>query len=79
MMERVQARLNEWRAKASQAKEERRRLETMREAERRIQVREFDNILCLSIDGIPVLPMGQFNRQTLSDARLTLFNYLSER
>lgn len=51
----------------------------MKEAERRIQVREFDNMLCLSLDGIPVLPMSEFNKQTLADARLTLFNYLNRR
>lgn len=49
----------------------------MKEAERRIQVREFDNMLCLSLDGIPVLPMSEFNKQTLADARLTFFNYLN--
>lgn len=56
---------------------ENKRIGIMVEAERRIQVREFDGMLCLSIDGIPVMPMREFNRQTLSDARLTLYNYLT--
>lgn len=58
---------------------DKKRLETMKEAERRIQVMEFDNMLCLAIDGIPVLPMSDFNKQTLADARLTFFNYLNQR
>ena len=64
-------------AKWEQERKESKRLATMKEAERRIQVREFDNMLCLSLDGIPVLPMSEFNKQTLADARLTFFNYLN--
>lgn len=60
-----------------QERKDKRRLATMAEAERRIQVREFNNMLCLSLDGIPVLPMNNFNKQTLADARLTFFNYLN--
>lgn len=64
-------------AKWEKERKDSKRLATMKEAERRIQVREFDNMLCLSLDGIPVLPMTEFNKQTLADARLTLFNYLN--
>lgn len=63
-------------AKWEQERKDNKRLATMKEAERRIQVREFDNMLCLSLDGVPVLPMSEFNKQTLADARLTFFNYL---
>lgn len=56
-----------------QERKDSKRLATMKEAERRIQVREFDNMLCLSLDGVPVLPMSEFNKQTLADARLTFF------
>lgn len=66
-------------AKLKQELKDSKRLATMKEAERRIQVREFDNMLCLSLDGVPVLPMREFNKQTLADARLTLFNYLNRR
>lgn len=66
-------------AKWEQERKDSKRLETMKEAERRIQVREFDNMLCLSLDGVPVLPMSEFNKQTLADARLTFFNYLIRR
>lgn len=66
-------------AKLEQKLKDSKRLATMKEAERRIQVREFDNMLCLSLDGVPVLPMREFNKQTLADARLTLFNYLNRR
>lgn len=62
-----------------QERKDNKRLATMAEAERRIQVREFDNMLCLAIDGIPVLPMRDFDKQALADARLTLFNYLSRK
>lgn len=65
--------------KWKQERNDNKRLATMREAERRIQVSEFDNMLCLSLDGIPVLPMGDFNKQTLADARLTFFNYLNKK
>lgn len=66
-------------AKWEQERKDSKRLATMKEAERRIQVREFDNMLCLSLDGVPVLPMSEFNKQTLADARLTFFNYLIRR
>lgn len=70
------------RAKMTQLSRERsdkKRIALMREAGNRIQVREFDNMLCLSLDGIPVLPMRDFDKQTLADARLTFFNYLMEK
>lgn len=66
-------------AKWEQERKDNKRLATMKEAERRIQVREFDNMLCLPLDGVPVLPMSEFNKQTLADARLTFFNYLIRR
>lgn len=66
-------------AKWEQERKDNKRLATMKEAERRIQVRESDNMLCLSLDGVPVLPMSEFNKQTLADARLTFFNYLIRR
>lgn len=62
-----------------QQREDNSRLAKMQEAERRIQVREFNNILCLSVDGMPILPMSDFDKQTLADARLTFFNYLNLR
>ena len=65
-------------AKWEQERKDSKRLATMKEAERRIQVREFDNMLCLSLDGVPVLPMSEFNKQTLADARLTFFNYFNQ-
>lgn len=61
------------------AQKDKHRISLMEETNRRLQVREFDNILCLAIDGIPVLPMKEFSKQVLSDARLTLFNYLEQR
>lgn len=61
----------------AQMADERKKLHLMEEVNRRIQVKEFDNILCLSVDGVPVIPMGNFNKQMLSDARLTLYNYLN--
>ncbi len=64
-------------AKWKQERKDSKRLASIKEAERRIQVREFDNMLCLSLDGVPVLPMSEFNKKTLADARLTLFNYLN--
>lgn len=46
------------------------------EANHRVQVQEFNHQLCLSIDGIPVLPMDVFNVNTLENARTTLYQYL---
>lgn len=66
-------------AEWKQERKDKKRIATMSEAEHRIQVREFDNMFCLSLDGIPVLPMGDFNKQTLADARLTFFNYLNRK
>lgn len=66
-------------AEWKQERKDKKRIATMIEASHRIQVREFDNMLCLSLDGIPVLPMGNFNKQTLADARLTFFNYLNRK
>lgn len=66
-------------AQLSRERSDKKRIATMREASSRIQVREFDNMLCLSLDGIPVLPMRDFDKQTLADARLTFFNYLMEK
>lgn len=64
-------------AKWNTERNEKNRLAMMAEANRRVQVREFDNMLCLSLDGIPVMPMREFSKQMLSDARLTLYNYLN--
>ena len=64
-------------AKIKTKQEEKKKLSRMIEVNRRMQVREFNNMLCLSLDGIPVLPLKDFNKQALSDARLTLYNYLS--
>ncbi len=58
---------------------ESRRMAAVREADRRIQVREFDGMLCLSLDGMPVMPMKEFDRKVLSDARLTFYNYIESR
>lgn len=66
-------------AEWEQERKDKKRIATMIEASHRIQVREFDNMLCLSLDGIPVLPMSDFNKQTLADARLTFFNYLNRK
>lgn len=78
-IERIQNIFENWKIRVQQRKADKHRLALMGEASRRIQVREFDNILCLSIDGIPVLPMRDFDKQILADARLTLFNYLKTR
>lgn len=64
-----------WKTKRNEGK----RIEAMREAARRVQVREFDNMLCLSLDGIPLVPLREFDKQALSDARLTFYNYLKSR
>ena len=79
MMQRLRVCLRRIKAGYRQRAKDKRRLGMMGEAERRIQVREFDNMLCLSLDGIPVLPMGEFDKQTLQDARLTFYNYLSRK
>ena len=78
-IERIQNTLENWKVRARQRKADKHRMALTEEANRRIQVREFDNILCLSIDGIPLLPMSDFDKQTLADARLTFFNYLNQR
>ena len=69
----INAQITSYKMKASENK----RLGRIEEAARRVQVKEFDNMLCLSIDGVPILPMREFNKQMLSDARLTLYNYLN--
>ncbi len=76
-MNEIIKRAKEVTAKWNAEKNDKKRLAMMAEANRRVQVREFDNMLCLSLDGVPVMPMREFNQQVLSDARLTLYNYLN--
>lgn len=77
IMNEIIKRAKEVTAKWNAEKNDKKRLAMMAEANRRVQVREFDNMLCLSLDGVPVMPMREFNQQVLSDARLTLYNYLN--
>lgn len=53
-------------AKWEQERKDSKRLATMKEAERRIQVREFDNMLCLSLDGILGIIGGAVTKVTKS-------------
>lgn len=70
---------HEWRFDLSTRRNARRNTSLQREADQRVQVREFGGRLCLSIDGIPLLAMETYNVRMLEDARTTLFNYLKAR
>lgn len=65
-----------WRFAVSTRRNIRRNARLTKEAEARVQVREFGGQLCLSIDGVPLLPMATYNTLMLQDARTTLYNYL---
>lgn len=47
------------------------------QAGRRIQVREFNKQLCLAFDGIPILPLKDFDNEVLTEARKTFNEYLN--
>jgi hypothetical protein len=63
-------------AQRKQQRKARKEERLQREAEHRIQVREFDGVLCLCLDNIPVLERTAFNDAELKQARFLLFNYL---
>lgn len=77
MMDYLASIINAKIAEMKQMRNDRQRIARIKEADRRIQVREFDNMLCISLDGIPVVPLPNFDKKALSDARLTFFNYIN--
>lgn len=55
------------------------RIDKLQEAGRRLQVREFGDRLCLAFDGIPILPMADFDNRMLTDARQTFLDYITNK
>lgn len=77
MMNHLSGIINARLAVMRKSKADKQRLSKMEEANRRVQVREFDNMLCISLDGMPIVPLKEFDKQALSDARLTFYNYIN--
>lgn len=77
MMDYLASTINAKLAEMKKKRNDRQRIARIKEEDRRIQVREFDNMLCISLDGIPVVPLTNFDKKALSDARLTFFNYIN--
>lgn len=77
MMNHLSGIINARLAGMRKSKADKQRLSKMEEANRRVQVREFDNMLCISLDGMPIVPLKEFDKQALSDARLTFYNYIN--
>lgn len=55
------------------------RIDKLQEAGRRLQVREFGDRLCLAFDGIPILPMADFDNSLLTNARQTFLDYITDK
>ena len=46
------------------------------EAERRIQYREFDGMLVIALDNIPIVPVEEYSSVTLEDCRALFGSYI---
>lgn len=76
IVQKIKTKLREWRFAYYTNRHINRQSKYMHEANQRVQVQEFNHQLCLSIDGIPILPLDCFNVNTLESARTTLYQYL---
>jgi hypothetical protein len=75
-MEKAMTRIWDWLQSGKQQRKARKEERLQREADQRIQAREFGGVLCLCLDNIPVLERAAFNEAELTQARFLLFKYL---